>query len=100
MDSALDAMKEAARDGDTLVRIRLVPVEVFGVEDQDCEHCGERVEAAYGLMDAVSAWSDCNRARGHIFRKDDMPNREPDDAITVYVPQSEMWKFEKKFGGG
>lgn len=70
-----------------LVEVRLVPVEVFGAD-------------SYGLCDAVSAWSDCNRAVGHIFRRDDAESRrEPDDVITVYVPESEMWKFDKVYGG-
>ena len=31
-------------------------------------------------MDAVSAWSDCNRAIGHIFRKEDLLGRNADGA--------------------
>jgi hypothetical protein len=92
-----------AVDGDPLVRIRLVPVEVFGADEEDCEGCGETVKCGYGLMDAVQAWSDCNRAIGHIFRKDDDYTegfRTPGDTITVYVPQSEMAKFEKRYGDG
>jgi hypothetical protein len=82
--------------GQPLVKVTLVPVETFPGE---CENCQKDV--SYGLMDAVSAWSDCNRAIGHIYRRDDedaVPYRDPDDVITIYVPQSELWKFEKKFG--
>lgn len=82
--------------GEPLVKVTLVPVEVFGTE---CDACDR--EVGYGLCDAVSAWSDCNRAHGRIYRKDEddgVQYRNPDDVITVYVPQSEMQKFEKRFG--
>lgn len=88
---------------EVLVRVRLVPVEVFGADEKDCEGCGETIKFGYGLMDAVQAWSDCNRAIGHIFRKDDDYTegyRTPGDTITVYVPQSEMAKFERRYGDG
>lgn len=80
--------------GEPLVRVTLVPVEVFGTECTKCEE-----PFGYGLMDAVSAWSDCNRAIGHIYRRDedDMPGRDPGDVITIYVPESELPKFEKRF---
>jgi hypothetical protein len=74
---------------DDLVKVTLVPVEVFGAD------------SGYGLVDAVSAWSDCNRAVGHIYRRDEeanVPHRNPDDVITVYVPRSELPKFDRKFG--
>lgn len=98
-----DLMKgEAAPPGEPLVRVRLVPVEVFGADEEECRSCGELVRFGYGLMDAVSAWSDCNRAIGKIYRLDDHPdvsNDERDrDCITVYVPQSEMAKFERQYG--
>jgi len=86
---------------DELVRITLVPVEVFGADEEDCRGCGGTIKFGYGLMDAVSAWSDCNRAVGHIFRKDDVEGRDDEGApqcITVYVPQSEMAKFETRYG--
>jgi len=94
----------AAAAGEPLVRIRLVPVEVFGADEEDCMSCGGTIRFGYGLMDAVSAWSDCNRAIGHIFRKEDLPHLEGCNAerdagcITVYVPQSEMAKFEHRYG--
>ena len=96
-----DEPAPAAADSDPLVRIRLVPVEVFGADEEDCKGCGEMIKCGYGLMDAVQAWSDCNRAIGHIFRKDDDCTegyREPGDTITVYVPQSEMALFERRYG--
>ena len=91
----------ASAGGEPLIRVRLVPVEVFGADEEDCRNCGNVVECGYGLMDAVPAWSDCNRAIGHIFRKDDDYTegyREPGDTITVWVPQSEMAKFGKRYG--
>ena len=95
------AVQHVTPAGDALVRVRLVPVEVFGADEEDCEGCGETVQFGYGLCDAVQAWSDCNRAIGHIFRKDDdyaEGYRTPGDTITVYVPQSELAKFEKRYG--
>ena len=91
----------AGASGEPLIKIRLVPVEVFGADEEDCPECPATVRFGYGLMDAVQAWSDCNRAIGHIFRKDDdgaERYRTPGDTITVYVPSSEMAKFEKRFG--
>jgi hypothetical protein len=84
-----------ATTGERLVPITLVPVQVFGTECDTCEK-----DVGYGLMDAVSAWSDCNRAHGRIYRVDDAfsaPYREPDDVITVYVPESRVAWFEKRF---
>jgi len=94
-------LARTAVDGDPLVRITLVPVEVFGADEEDCPQCPATVRFGYGLSDAVSAWSDCNRAIGHIFRKDDVEGRDSEGApqcITVYVPQSEMAKFETRYG--
>jgi hypothetical protein len=68
------------------VKVTLVPVEVFGTD------------SGYGLMDAVSPWSDCNRAIGHIYRRDEeenVPFRNSSDVITVYVPRNELAKFDK-----
>ena len=73
-----------------LVKVTLVPVEVFGAE------------SGYGLCDSAAPWSDCNRAEGHIYRRDDeetVPYRDPSEVITVYVPRSELPKFEVKFDG-
>lgn len=81
-----DSVKKAASMLMNEVKITLVPVEVFGTD-------------SYGLMDAVSAWSDCNRAIGQIYRRDEeefAKHRKPDDVITVYVPRSELWKFDRK----
>lgn len=84
--------------GDPLVKICLVPVEVFGTNPEPCEHCGEETGGGYGLCDAVEAWSDCNRAIGRIYRVDDLENRSG-ETITVYVPQSEIAKFAKRYAG-
>jgi hypothetical protein len=84
----------ADQAGAPLVKVSLVPVEVFGAECRTCD-----TEVGYGLSDAVSPWSDCNRAVGHIYRRDegDTP-RDPAEVITVYVPQAEVAKFEQRFG--
>lgn len=95
-------MTDLAAAGEPLVRARLVPVEVFGADEEDCPDCPASIRVGYGLMDAVSAWSDCNRAIGRIYRVDDMPevsNDERDrDCITVYVPRSELEKLKRRFG--
>lgn len=85
----------SAAQGERLVPVTLVPVQVFGTECGTCEE-----EFGYGLMDAVPAWSDCNRAHGRIYRRDDdsnVPHRQPGDVITVYVPKSQVGWFDKKF---
>lgn len=99
---------------DDLVPLRLVPVEVFGTEDcclhdpppyssrppyagdEECESAG------YGLSDAVSAWSDCNRATGRIYRVDDVEEqyRLPGETVTIYVPRASLSFFERVFGDG
>jgi hypothetical protein len=86
------------------IPVRLVPVEIFG-EDNCCEH-GENAEcksAGYGLSDAVSAWSDCNRAIGHIYRFEDTypePDggryREPGDTLVVWVDPDEFAAFSAR----
>lgn len=76
-----------------LVKIVLVPVEVFGTVCQTCDE-----DVGYGLSDAVGAQSDCNRAIGRIYRRDDVEGRDSDEVITVYVPRSELPKFDKRFG--
>jgi len=72
-------------DRDEIVALRLVPVEVFGAED------------GYGLNDAVSAWSDCNRARGHIYRVDniDPQYREPGETVEIFVRQTDLPFFAR-----
>lgn len=76
--------------------IRLVAVEIFGVE---CHHHEEPEPFGYGLCDAVSAWSDCNRADGHIFRVDDVDPafRDPNDVVRVWVPAEELEKLSKNW---
>jgi hypothetical protein len=90
-----------------LVPILLTPVKVFGAvgvcpDHPDaipgCAHCGNMLESCYGLADATSAWSDCNRADGHIFRVDDTPSTDPERVqIRVYVPTSELAKLSKAY---
>jgi hypothetical protein len=95
------ALSGLPASGEPLVKVKLVPVEVFGADVEHCRKCGEEVPFGYGLMDAVPAWSDCNRALGRIYRADEAsskPYREPGDTITVYVPESEMAKFQQRYG--
>lgn len=69
-----------------LVEVVLVPVEVFGANE------------GYGLMDSVCPWSDCNRAIGHIYRREersDVQFPNPDDVIKIYVTHSELAKFDR-----
>lgn len=80
-------MAETAVSGD-LVALELVPVEVFGTD-------------SYGLADAVQAWSDCNRARGRIYRVEDLTGpRVPGDTVTVYVRREDLPFFTRTFGSG
>lgn len=94
---------------DELIEVRIVPIEVFGTDDC-CEHSPDGLaydergckSTGYGLMDAVQAWSDCNRAAGHIFRFDDTEPkyRLPGDTLTVWVKRSEYEAFAaRNFGG-
>lgn len=94
---------------DELIEIRIVPIEVFGTGDC-CEHSPDGVaydergcrSTGYGLMDAVQAWSDCNRAAGHTFRFDDTEPeyRLPGETLTVWVKRPEYETFAaRQFGG-
>lgn len=81
------------------IEVRLVPVQVFGAGCDDPEHEDQR---GYGLMDAVSAWSDCNRAVGHIFRFDEEQMasfREPGETLTVRVNRAEYEAFAQRLWG-
>jgi hypothetical protein len=90
---------------DGLIPIRLVPVQVFGAHCQchedrlltdDGPECGQ---FGYGICDAVPAWSDCNRAIGRIYRRDeDESCRDDGDTITVWVSPDEAGKFDKVYG--
>jgi hypothetical protein len=88
-----------------LVPVRLVWVEVFGADcrchedrlltDDDPE-CGD---FGYGICDAVSAWSDCNRAIGRIYRRDeDESKRKAGDTILVWVTPEQAALFDVAFG--
>lgn len=105
MTALPDIRPESAEE---LIEVRLVPVQVFGTE-QCCQHNphGALIGAnpdnpewtdcesqGYGLSDAVSAWSDCNRAVGHIYRFEDIEvHREPGETLTVWVKRSEYEAF-------
>lgn len=87
----------------------LVPVEVFG---GDCA-CHEAVASypstgpsdcpgwGYGLSDAVEAWSDCNRAIGHIFRVDDSDPRyrKPGETVRVWVAEEDLPALTQRVWG-
>lgn len=68
-----------------LIKLRLVPVKVFGTKD------------GYGLMDAVSAWSDCNRATGHIYRVDDIKYRGSGETVDIFIDPKDKVFFDKNF---
>lgn len=88
-----------------LVPVRLVPVEVFGSncdchEDRELAADGtDCVGFSYGLSDAVSAWSDCNRAVGRIYRRDeDESPRDQGGTILVWVAPEQVALFNVVFG--
>lgn len=80
-----------------LVAITLVPVEVFGAECSCHDHAQDMCRGwGYGLCDADSVGSDCNRAVGHIYRVADTPGPyRPGEACTVYVRQEDVPWFRK-----
>ncbi len=91
-----------------LVPVTLVPVEVFG-GDCDCheeaDHAAEAAGTAhscqgwrYGLMDADTVGSDCNRADGRIYRVDDTGGGQPGETVTVWVPRAALPWFDKVWG--
>lgn len=102
--------RAATKDvGDGWVEVTLVPVQVFG-ENLCCEHNPHGVDLALnpgyegvtdcesqgnGLCDAVSWWSDCNRAWGRIYRFEDSTTgtREPGETLTVRVKRDEFEAF-------
>ena len=91
------ALRPRGTPSEVLHKLRLVPVEVFtGM----CDHEGCMEDHGYGISDAVSAWSDCNRAIGRIYRVDDMPRRDPGDSIEVWVNEADLLWFQRKFGDG
>lgn len=78
-----------------LIPVRLCPVQVFGADQ--CDRC--EAPAGYGLMDAVTAWSDCNRAYGKIYRRDDdWSMRAEGHTILVWVTPEEAEKFDRVLG--
>ena len=93
-----DEVESLRKEAEEFVGVELVPVEVFGTNGcGQCQHCEEN--SGYGICDAVQAWSDCNRAIGHVYRVEDTPgHREFGDSITVQVHKSDMPWFKKEFG--
>lgn len=72
-----------------LMKLRLVPIQVFG----------EGEDWGYGLCDAVSPWSDCNRALGRIYRvDDDWMNREEGETIDIFIDPKDAGFFSMLFG--
>jgi hypothetical protein len=95
-----------------LVPLRLVPVQVFGTSEC-CQHGHDNEECpsiGYGISDAVSPWSDCNRAIGRIYRVEDRADglvdpvpagdghhRAPGETIVVWVPREQVDWFRKRW---
>lgn len=85
---------------EVLVSLTLVPVEVFG----GCDHpgCADQCGTfGYGLSDAVSAWSDCNRADGRIYRVDEpdsQPYRNPGETVQIWIKAEDAEFFKSRFG--
>lgn len=95
-------MDDLAKRNEVLVPVTLIPVEIFGTECDHEAHRGDPVPFSYGLSDAVSSWSDCNRAIGHIYRVDDMPpgSRLPGESITIHVTAEQAEWLKKRWGDG
>lgn len=78
-----------------LTPVRLVPVAVFGADE--CDACGH--PQGYGQMDAAEAWSDCNRARGKTFRRDEeRMHRRADETVVVWATPGEAAKLDRVLG--
>src|SRR5260221_69305 len=86
-----------------LVPVRLVPVEVFG-GDCDCHLMHDHDDNScsgwgYGLCDAVDGMSDCNRAVGGIYRRDEGESPRSDgNTILVWVTPEQVALFDVVFG--
>lgn len=78
--------------------LTLVPVEVFGLMCDD--HSDAPRPVGWGLSDAVQAWSDCNRADGHIYRVDDTETqyRKLGETVRIWVADEDLPFFEKRWG--
>ncbi len=70
---------------DVLHEVWLTPVYVFGAE------------GGYGLGDATGAQSDCNRARGHIFRVDDLTSTADRVRIRVLVDDAGLASLAESY---
>lgn len=97
-------MKDLPENREDLVRVWLTPVGVFGnVCEEECcrQPDGDNLEIPLGLMDQAGGLSDCNRAWGHIFRReeDDCPQytNMPNFHIEAWVPRSDLWKFDRNW---
>lgn len=97
---------DATTPPDVLVPLTLVPVEVFG-GDCECHLAREATDHSpgcpgwsYGLCDAVTGYSDCNRAAGHIYRVDDTAarHRQPGETATISVSRDQLPFFEHRWG--
>ena len=81
-------------------RLKLVPVEIFGLM---CDDHPEDRPVSWGMMDAVSSWSDCNRADGKIYRVDESDSelhREPGETVEIWVRDDQVAFFSKTWGEG
>lgn len=94
-----DYIIERREDG--LLVLALVPIEIFGQQCDHPAHTGYSEPFGYGLMDAVTAWSDCNRAYGHMFRLDEASLHEcrnPEDTIKILCTEEQAQKFLLFYG--
>jgi hypothetical protein len=85
--------------GMTLRQVILVPVE-FDVDVVEEEYCAHDHRVGWCLSDAVGGESDRHSHRGKIYRKageDENWTCFEEDVIFVYVPESELPKFDRVF---
>jgi len=86
------------QESSDLVPVALIPINVFGVDEEE----------GYGLMDSVGSWSDCNRADGKMYRAvylaRDLAHTqtyfEENEHQIVYVPRDRLYWFLINFNEG
>lgn len=86
--------------GMKLVQVILVPVE-FDIDVVEEELCAHEIKVGWCLSDGVGGESDRHSHRGRIYRRageDEDWSSFEDDVIFVYVPESELPKFDRQIG--